>query len=141
MSGSRVPFFEESPLHFECTRFGHCCIAADGFHVFLDRDEAEVIRALLGLSAGWFRRRYLHRLADGELVAATEADGRCVFLQSDGSCRVYAARPLQCRTYPFWPEVLVSRRAWLRESRRCEGINRGGEVPPGRVRRQLEACL
>lgn len=141
MSGARTPFFEQTPLHFKCTRCGDCCVAADGYHVFLDRDEAEAIRTLLGLSTGWFRRRYLHRLADGELVAAAEADGRCVFLQADGSCRVYPARPLQCRTYPFWPEVLASRRAWLREARRCEGINCGSEVPPGRIRRQLKACL
>ena len=141
MSGNRTPFFEESPLYFECTRCGDCCIAPDGYHVYLDRDEAEAIRDFLGLSSGWFRRRYLERLAMGDLVAAAEADGRCVFLQADGRCRVYPVRPLQCRTYPFWPEVLASRRAWQREARRCEGINRGREVAPGRIRRNLKACL
>ena len=52
--------------------------------------------------------------------------------------RVYPVRPLQCRTYPFWPEVLASRQAWQREARRCEGINRGRAVPAGRIRRQLK---
>ena len=141
MSGTRTPFFEGTPLHFECTGCGDCCVATDGYYVYLDRDEAEAIRTSLGLSAGWFRRRYLDRLADGELVAASEADGRCVFLQADGRCRVYSVRPLQCRTYPFWPEVLASRRTWQREARRCEGINRGHEVSRRRIRRQLKACL
>ena len=141
MSGTRAPFFEQAPLCFDCTRCGDCCIAPEGYHVFLCGDETEAIRGYLGLSAGWFRRRYLVRLADGELVAAAEADGRCVFLQPDGSCRVYPVRPLQCRTYPFWPEVLASRRSWLREGHRCEGINRGREVSPGRIRRNLKACL
>jgi Fe-S-cluster containining protein len=138
MGGNRTPFYEMSPLHFECTRCGDCCIAPDGYHVFLESGEAEAIRGYLGLSKGWFRRRYLDRLADGELVAALEADGRCVFLGVDGGCRVYPVRPLQCRTYPFWPEVLASRRAWQREACRCEGINRGRSVPAGRIRRQLK---
>jgi Fe-S-cluster containining protein len=141
VSGNRTPFFEETSLHFECTSCGDCCIAPDGYHVYLDRNEAEAIRGFLGLSSGWFRRRYLNRLADGDLVAAAEADGRCVFLQADGHCRVYPVRPLQCRTYPFWPEVLASRHTWQREARRCEGINRGREVPYGRIRRNLKACL
>ncbi len=138
MGGTRTPFYETSPLHFECTCCGDCCIAPDGYHVFLENGEAEAIRGYLGLSKGWFRRRYLDRLADGELVAALEAGGRCVFLGADGGCRIYPVRPLQCRTYPFWPEVLASRQAWQREARRCEGINRGRAVPATWIRRQLK---
>lgn len=28
-------------------------------------------------------------------------NGRCFFLQPDGKCRIYPARPLVCRFYPF----------------------------------------
>lgn len=140
MSGSKTLFFEHTPLHFECTRCGQCCIATDGYHVFLDPPEAEAIRAWLGLSTGWFRRRYLSRHAEGDLIAASGPDGRCVFLAADGSCRVYPVRPLQCRSYPFWPELLNSKTAWQREARRCEGINRGKAVPLTRIRRQLRLC-
>jgi len=135
------PFFERQPLRFSCTRCGRCCIAGGGYHVYLSRQEAEGIRAHLQLSSGWFRRRYLRRLATGELVAASGGEGRCVFLRPDGRCRVYPVRPLQCRTYPFWPEVAGSAAAWKREARRCEGIDRGAVVAPGRIRRALRACL
>lgn len=30
--------------------------------------------------------------------------------------------PMQCRTYPFWPEPLTSRHDWEAEALRCEGI-------------------
>ncbi|MGA7802927.1 MAG: YkgJ family cysteine cluster protein, partial [Gammaproteobacteria bacterium] len=122
-------FYEHSPLHFECTQCGRCCIAGPDYHVFLRPAEAERIREHLGLSRSWFRRRYLRRLPEGELVAASDSQGRCVFLGNDGRCRVYAARPVQCRTYPFWSEVVRSRSAWEAEGRRCEGIGRGTVVP------------
>jgi Fe-S-cluster containining protein len=134
-------FYENQPLLFECTRCGRCCATAGDYYVFLDAGEAERIRAHLRLSAAWFRRRYLERLDDDTQVLAASADERCIFLGPDGACRIYPVRPLQCRTYPFWPEVVASRRAWQQEARRCEGINRGRAVPVARVRRTVRACL
>lgn len=110
------------------------------YYVFLEQQEAERIRAHLQLSRSWFRRRYLQRLEDGELVAASGADDRCVFLDADGRCRVYPVRPLQCRTYPFWPELVGTAAAWNREARRCEGISRGRVVARSTIRRSLQDC-
>lgn len=98
------------------------------------------IRDYLGLSTGWFRRRYLYRTEAGDLVAACQEDGRCVFLGEDDRCRVYPVRPVQCRTYPFWPEVVHSRAAWQRESRRCEGMDRGSPIPVAVIRARLDEC-
>jgi Fe-S-cluster containining protein len=133
-------FYETRPLRFDCTRCGRCCETAGDYYVFLDAGEAERIRACLQLSVAWFRRRYLDRLADGTLVLAASGDARCIFLGPDGACRIYPVRPLQCSTYPFWPEVVASRRAWREEARRCEGIGRGGVVPVARIRRAVQAC-
>lgn len=37
--------------------------------------------------------------------------------------QIYGARPLQCQTYPWWPE-LMSDRSWVAEAGAvCEGIN------------------
>lgn len=38
------------------------------------------------------------------------------------SCSIYSVRPAQCRTYPFWPEIVQSPHHWAAESARCEGI-------------------
>ncbi|MBZ0071825.1 MAG: YkgJ family cysteine cluster protein [Thiohalobacteraceae bacterium] len=132
-------FFELEPLRFQCTECGRCCSGGGDYHVFLKRGEAEAIRTLLGLSRLWFRRRYLRYLGSGELTIALRRDGRCSFLDARGRCRVYAARPTQCRTYPFWPEVLRSRGAWRAEATRCEGIDRGTVVPLAQVRAALLA--
>jgi Fe-S-cluster containining protein len=42
-------------------------------------------------------------LRDGRLLQLKDkSDGSCFFQEEDGFCRIYAARPLICRTYPFW---------------------------------------
>ena len=128
---------ETTPLRFKCTGCGRCCIGGGEYHVFLTEIEAETIRRHLGLSRAWFRRRYLRHLPDGDLVTTMGKDGRCVFLGRDNGCRVYTARPMQCRTYPWWSEVVNSRTSWAREAKRCEGINRGGIVPLSRIRKAL----
>ena len=111
------------------------------YFVYLNEQEAEKICVHLQLSRSWFRRRYLERLEDGELVAASGTDNRCAFLDARGQCKVYPVRPLQCRTYPFWPELVQRKSGWAREAKRCEGINRGTVVPVGKIRRAVNACL
>lgn len=35
-----------------------------------------------------------------------QANGDCVFLRDGRQCTVYGARPLQCSSYPWWPELM-----------------------------------
>jgi Fe-S-cluster containining protein len=134
------PFYTRQALRFSCTQCGQCCATAGEYYVYLTDKESERIRAHLQLSRNWFRRRYLQRLEAGVQVLASGPDERCIFLDDDDRCRVYAVRPVQCRTYPFWPELVGSATAWNREARRCEGINRGGVVTVARIRRSLQDC-
>jgi Fe-S-cluster containining protein len=133
------PHFEQHPLRFSCTRCGRCCTGGPGYHVYFTRNEAEAVCAHLGLTWKWFRRHYLKRLEDGDLVAVDNA-GACIFLDAGGRCGIYAVRPVQCRTYPFWPELVSNQTAWQREARRCEGINRGDVVSMSRIRKAVRAC-
>lgn len=133
----RQPFYRRQPLHFECTACGACCRGGDDYHVFLDVAEARRLCDHLGLSWSWFRRRYLRVLPEEGLVLQADDNGDCVFLGADGACRVYPARPLQCASYPFWPEVVTTAKGWRREARRCEGIGRGAAVPLAHVERML----
>ena len=132
-------FYINEPLHFECTQCGRCCSGGGDYHVFLTESEAERIRAALRLSRSWFKRRYLRRLDSGELTIALRSDGRCGLLDEHGRCGAYAQRPTQCRTYPFWPEVLRSRATWRAEAARCEGIGHGAAVPLEKLRAALLA--
>jgi Fe-S-cluster containining protein len=112
-------------LRFECTGCGGCCRARNGYdHVYLDLGEARALARHLGLSLRAFKRRYTRVLpGDGQLELAFVA-GACPFLAGT-SCTVYAARPLQCRTWPFWPENL-RQRTWQTEiAPSTPGVGRG----------------
>jgi Fe-S-cluster containining protein len=125
------------PYRFHCTGCGECCTGPGSDWVIeVSRTEQERIRRHLGVTRAWFRRRYLFRFdEETESLRMNRKTGACVFLE-DGRCRIYAVRPTQCRTYPWWPE-LMRPTAWRREARRCEGIGRGGVVPLVEVRRRL----
>jgi Fe-S-cluster containining protein len=123
-------------LRFACTGCGRCCTGRGNYVVEVDRAEQRRIQKLLGIGWRWFRRRYVFRF-DDETESLRMPGGRCVFLGDDNRCRVYAARPRQCRTYPFWPELMAPG-AWRAEAARCEGIGRGGVVPLAQVRAQLK---
>jgi uncharacterized protein len=121
-------YYERKPLRFACTGCGACCTGDASRYVEAGPVEQEKIRAFLDISRAWFRRRYLtpvDETTDGLRIA----HGRCVFLSDHGRCRIYPVRPMQCRTYPWWPEVVESDASWRHEARRCEGINRGARVP------------
>lgn len=64
--------------------------------------------------------------------------GRLHFLEN-GRCGVYEARPLQCRTWPFWPEMM-NPRVWKREVvPLCAGVGRGRLVPAKEIEASLKA--
>jgi hypothetical protein len=132
-----MDYFERTPLRFHCTGCGQCCSGDPDYYVFLTERESEAIRRHLGVTLRWFKRRYLRRTPQDELVINNQGGGRCVFLDKDQRCRIYGVRPLQCRTYPFWPEVVNSRAMWRAEAGRCEGIDHGQVVPVTRIRSLL----
>jgi hypothetical protein len=38
---------------------------------------------------------------------------------------------VQCRLYPFWPELVESRAAWKEEAKLCPGIGKGDLIQIG----------
>jgi len=49
----------------------------------------------------------------------------CIFWDDDQGCTVYEVRPDQCRTFPFWEELVESPEAWAEESAKCPGMDSG----------------
>jgi Fe-S-cluster containining protein len=86
------------------------------------RKEVERLAQLLRLSVEELGGRYLRRV--GRRYSLVEkAGGDCVFY--DGGCTVYEARPVQCRTFPFWSENLASPEAWEEAREECPGMGAG----------------
>ena len=119
---------------FACTGCGECCTGRGSYVIEISRAEQRRLQNFLGISWDWLRRRYVFRFDDETEGIRMHPNGDCVFLGADRRCRIYSVRPKQCRTYPFWPE-LVSRKAWRVEAQRCEGIGRGPVI--SRVRWEL----
>jgi hypothetical protein len=117
----RECFFEDG-LRFGCTQCGQCCTGAHGI-IRVEEDEVRALAASLGLTVAVFTRRFLYRIRGGYSIRERR-NGNCMFLR-DGRCTVYALRPVQCRTYPFWFENVRSERAWARTATECPGIGEG----------------
>ena len=117
-------------LRFNCTQCGGCCTGPTGF-VWFDETEAAALAAHLGLTVRAFRERYAVRKHGRWSLREIVRDGMydCVFLETDDSgrrgCGVYAHRPTQCRTWPFWPSNLQTPADWAEAAASCPGM----EVP------------
>jgi len=134
-------FYEDKPIRFECSACGKCCTGhSDSHYIALSHTEANELRAHLGVSEVWFKRHYVEHLTR-ESWGIRLTDGQCVFLGKDKQCSIYHLRPVQCRTYPFWPELLDKEAHWQAEKRYCEGINRGKVVDRIHIRQQLQQQL
>ena len=111
-------------LRFRCLgpECGDCCSGKHGpGAVWLGREEIERLANHLRLTVRELRHRYLRRL-HGRTSLRERANFDCVFHRPGEGCTVYEARPLQCRTYPFWGRILASRVTWGHEADKCPGI-------------------
>lgn len=109
---------------FECTACGDCC-RGGGAEVSCNTAEATAIAKFLHISYDKFVETYCKQYSKRpgwHFLKSKGPDQACIFLESDGRCSVYSYRPLQCVTYPYWPE-LMSDSAWQNEAKFCEGIN------------------
>ena len=123
-------------LRFECTACGRCCTNHDGHDsVFMTEQDLKRAAEKLGLTRKEFLKRYTRRARGGRVLK--DRGDRCVFLSPEGLCEIYDARPLQCRTFPFWPENL-NPKTWNETiASDCPGVGRGKRVPRSRIEEYL----
>ena len=83
---------------------GRCCTGESG-NIFVRSEEISAIASLLEMDIEAFKAAYLvkkgYRYSLKEKIVGLSHD--CIFFDREaGGCRIYKARPLQCRTFPFW---------------------------------------
>jgi len=110
-------------LGFSCQPGCTACCTGEPGYVWVDEGELAALAAATGLAPDEFRRRYVRRTPYGESITE-RANGDCILLGAEG-CTVYAARPRQCRSFPFWDEHLRTEADWARLAARCPGANQG----------------
>jgi len=108
-------------LKFECTKCGHCCTGAPGY-VWITLPELYRIAEFLGIDDQEFTKRYVRRV-NQRMSLIEMPNGDCVFY--DNGCKIYPVRPTQCRTFPFWPEIIARRQSWEEAAQECPGMNAG----------------
>lgn len=134
---NRQPWYKNG-LQFECTQCGDCCSGSPGLVQFTAGEGTEMA-ASLGLTETEFYELYATKSPDGQYYELYDVYREgfgfdCILLDrcpdtGKTSCRAHTGRPLQCRTWPFWPDNIVTERAWKKAAKDCEGIGRGGIIP------------
>ncbi len=112
-------------IQFECQGSGKCCMSRGeyGFVYLTDDDAANAARALKIT-----KKKFIEDYCEyDEKLLALKGDPNspdCIFL-NDKKCSIYEGRPVQCRTWPFWPEVMNAK-AWKKNVESfCPGVNKG----------------
>lgn len=125
----KKPRWYAAGLAFECVGCGGCCSGPEEGYVWVSDEEVEAIAQTLGLASAQMRRRYVRRVGRRQSLVERRDNHDCIFLKPDGqggkTCAIYDVRPVQCRTWPFWPMNLANPSAWAKAGQRCQGINRG----------------
>jgi len=124
MSRSRAetPWYREG-LEFSCTRCGACCTGAPGY-VWVSADEIEQLAKFRDESVDAFSSRYVRQVGD-HYSLIERPGGDCIFWDREAGCTVYPARPVQCRTWPFWPENVETPEDWRHVRAICPGSGKG----------------
>jgi Fe-S-cluster containining protein len=114
------PWFKEG-LKFKCTGCGKCCTGSPGY-VFLSRTDLERLSSHFSLSETDFIKKYTRKVGTRLSLIDRPKTADCIFLV-DNRCSVYEARPIQCRTFPWWAYQIKTEETWEEASQYCEGIN------------------
>ena len=117
------PVWYQAGLKFQCTRCGACCTGAPGY-VWVNGEEIARLAAYRGESIAEFARKFLRQVGH-RLSLIEKPGGDCIFYDKEAGCTVYSARPVQCQTWPFWPENVESPEAWDEVCSVCPGSGKG----------------
>ena len=137
-------------LKFTCSQCGNCCTGGPGY-VWISKVEIARLAEFLRITPEETVERYCRKV-DGRFTLrerrTPEGNYDCIFLREQETrhatgtelapgaavpirqktCSIYSVRPLQCRTWPFWPENLADKRNWDKSAKRCHGMNHGSRT-------------
>jgi Fe-S-cluster containining protein len=106
--------------------------------VWINQAEIRALAATVGMTVPKFQKKYIRRVGIRRSLIELPG-GDCVFFDSrTRTCRVYAVRPRQCRTWPFWESNLRSSEAWQEMANHCPGANCGPLVSLEAIQIRME---
>ena len=93
-------------------------------YVYLSEEDVTRIALLLGQSQAAFEKQYVYRTKHSRRLRKPGRGKQCGFLK-EKQCGIHEAKPVQCRLFPFWPELVESRSAWEKTGEWCPGVGQG----------------
>lgn len=115
-------------LRFTCQPGCTNCCDQSG-NVYLTEDDLIRAAKFVKMSPRAFENKYVYRTRH-QMRFRKPRDKQCPFLRDHG-CSIHPAKPTQCRTFPFWPELVENRAAWKGTARYCPGIGKGPLIQIG----------
>ena len=129
----KLPFYAGG-LRFSCKRCSQCCRHESGF-VFLSENDVIRMAGAMKIGCEEFTLIYCRWVPQVNCVAQLSLKEKsnmdCILWTrsagtgGEGGCSVYESRPLQCRSFPFWPSMLNSVDSWKAAAKDCPGMGRG----------------
>jgi Fe-S-cluster containining protein len=92
----------DSSACFTCQ--GRCCTGESGY-IYVTKSEIEKIAELLELDVREFVSKYLFKKMYKYSIKEIKYNNsfECIFYDRESNgCKIYEARPTQCKTFPFW---------------------------------------
>ncbi|WP_320034443.1 YkgJ family cysteine cluster protein [Campylobacterota bacterium DY0563] len=101
---------------------GNCCIGESG-NIWIKKEEMKKLSKLLKISLEELKTNFLEKRGykySIQEVKLSENNYACKFFDLDKKqCSIYEARPIQCKTFPFW-EYFRTRKNEVKEE--CPAI-------------------
>jgi Fe-S-cluster containining protein len=109
-------------MRFLCQSGCIRCCEQKGF-VYVSGDDIARLAQHIGITRAEFKRRYLCGRAP-LLRLRKPRKKQCPFLLADG-CSMHSVKPLQCSSFPYWPELLANSGERREVAQYCPGMNKG----------------
>ena len=129
----------EKGIRFECQGSGNCCVSRGTYgFVYLSQKDIKTLSIGFKTTEQNFVKNYCQK-TDGfiHLKELKKNNGNCIFLK-ENKCTVYKSRPIQCRTWPFWPENMNTK-TWNNDiAKNCPGVGKGKVKTKKEILKQVQ---
>ena len=115
-------------IRFQCQSGCTRCCDQEGF-VYLTEADLTKAAAFVNLTPEEFEQRYVYRTRHQRRLRKPRGN-QCTFLTETGGS-IHPAKPTQCRLFPFWPNLVESRKEWESTAKWCPGIGQGELIQIG----------
>jgi len=124
-------------VRFQCQGSGKCCTSHGEYgFVFMTLKDRQRMAKVLKMTTSEFTKKHCDKTNGVWHLKEDPKNPDCMFLKNK-ACSIYEGRPTQCRTWPFWPEVMNAK-SWKKDVLAfCPGVNKGPLISGDQIEKTL----